>query len=214
MKTHLYFIRHGQSKANEINAFLGHGDLDLTVLGINQAKLTAKFLDGVKADAIYSSDLKRAYNTALETAKLKNLTITKSKNLREMYAGKWEYMPFADIVKFYPKTFQAWRNDIKNACPDGGESTKQLYERIVKEVERIAKLNDGKTVLIFSHATPIRFISAHATGLLLDHANDMPWPTNASVTHITYENGVFEMVDYSIDKHMGDLVTFLKDTSI
>ena len=97
MKTHLYFIRHGQSKANQINAFLGHGNLDLTTVGLTQAKLTAKFLDSVKVDAIYSSDLKRAYHTALETAKLKNLPVTTSKNLREVSAGKWEYMPFADI---------------------------------------------------------------------------------------------------------------------
>ena len=214
MKTHLYFIRHGQSKANQINAFLGHGDLDLTTVGLSQAKLTAKFLDSVKVDAIYSSDLKRAYNTALETAKLKNLPVTTCKNLREISAGKWEYMPFADIGKFYPKTFHTWRNDIKNARPDGGESLQELYARILAETTRIAIANEGKTVFIFSHATPVRLISANAMGVSLDGIDDIPWPTNASVTHITYENGVFEMVDYSLDKHMGDLVTFLKDTSI
>lgn len=211
METNLYLIRHGESKANEINAFLGHGDLDLTALGLKQAKLTALFLDGVHADAIYSSDLKRAYHTSLETAKRKNLPVTTSKNLREIGAGKWDFMPFKDIGKFYPDSFSVWRNDLGNARPDGGESVKELQARFVAEVERIAKAHDGKTVFIFAHATPVRVFSAFAKGVPLENIESLPWPSNASVTHIVYENGKFKLLEYSMDYHLGELVTVLKD---
>ena len=66
----LYLFRHGQSKANLNNVFLGQHNMDLTENGICQAKLTAKYLKDIPVDVIYSSDLTRAHETAKETAKL------------------------------------------------------------------------------------------------------------------------------------------------
>ena len=80
-KTLLYFIRHGESEANERDAFIGHTDLDLTRLGHQQAQMAAEYLRAIPADVIYASDLKRAYNTAMHTAEIKGMNVIKNENL-------------------------------------------------------------------------------------------------------------------------------------
>ena len=76
--THVYFIRHGQSEGNLKHLFLGHTDLDLTDLGRKQAERVGDFFKDIHVDAIYSSDLLRAYHTACPVAKAKGLEIIKS----------------------------------------------------------------------------------------------------------------------------------------
>lgn len=207
--THIYLIRHGESEGNKSNLFLGHTDLDITEKGHAQAEMTAEFLKDIKVDAIYSSDLKRAYNTGLHTAKQKGMEIVKDENLREIFAGEWENRLFEDIVVEYEEDFKVWKKNIGRARCTGGESVEELLERFVSEVKKIAKENEGKTIFIFTHATPIRVLKAALDGLSLDEIQSVPWASNASVTHVVSENGKLKLVDYSIDHFMGDLATFL-----
>ena len=67
--TVFYLVMHGQSIGNALRTYLGHTNLDLSELGYEQAKITAEHLRNVPFDAIYSSDLLRAYHTALPTAR-------------------------------------------------------------------------------------------------------------------------------------------------
>lgn len=210
--THIYLIRHGESEGNKSNLFLGHTDLDITEKGHAQAEMTAEFLKDIKVDAIYSSDLKRAYNTGLHTAKRKGMEIVKDENLREIFAGEWENRLFEDIVVEYKEDFKVWKENIGRARCTGGESVEELLERFVSEVKKIAKENEGKTVFIFTHATPIRVLRAALDGLSLDEIQSVPWASNASVTHVVSENGKLKLVDYSIDHFMGDLATFLPES--
>ncbi len=209
MSTNIYLIRHGESEGNKRRAFLGHTDLDLTETGHIQAQNTAEFLKDVCADVIYSSDLKRAYSTALHTAEMKNLDIIKSKNLREIYAGDWENGLFCDLEKNFNESYSVWLTNIGKAKCDGGESVAELQLRIVDEISRIAAENDGKTVLIFTHATPIRVFKAFCDGRALDEIKDIPWATNASVTHAKYNDGRFKILEYGIDHFQGNDKTVL-----
>ena len=99
--------------------------------------------------------------------------------------------------------------NIGRACPTGGESVLHLQARVLTELTRIAEQHDGQSVLIFTHATPIRTFAAHCAGKTPDTLREIPWMSNASVTHAVYENGKFTMVEYSRDDFMGDLVTVL-----
>ena len=207
--THIYFIRHGESEGNKRNSFLGHTDLDITEKGHVQAEKTAEFLQDIHADVIYSSDLKRAYNTGLHTAKKKGMEIIKNENLREIFAGEWENRLFEDLIVEYEEDFRIWRENIGWARCTGGESVEELQERFVSEVKKIAKENEGKTIFIFTHATPLRVLKAALDGLTLDEIQSVPWASNASVTHVVCEGDGFRIVDYSIDHFMGDVATFL-----
>jgi len=208
--THIYIVRHGQSEGNLHNAFLGHTDLDLTELGHKQAELTADYLDNISFDAIYSSDLLRAYNTGKHTADRKGLPIIKSERLREIFAGEWENKTFDALEREYYDDFTVtWKKDIGHARCTGGESVEELQNRFVPEVERIAKENEGKTIAIFTHATPIRVLKAAIDGISLDELMQVPWAGNASVTHVVVEDGKFSITEYGVNHFLGEFATVL-----
>ena len=205
MKTHIYLIRHGQSEGNLYDLFLGHTDLDLTELGKKQAKRVTTYFRDIAIDAIFSSDLKRAYHTACPLAEMKKLPITKCEKMREIFAGEWEGKVFSDIRKTYPMGDICWE-DTGNARPTGGESVAELQVRILDEVERLAKENGGKTICIFTHFTPIYALRTAWAGVPVSEMKNMPKPSNASVTHVIYENGVFsELVEYANNAYLGEL---------
>ena len=110
MSTEIYIVRHGESLGNKEKIFLGQTDRDLTKLGYKQAELTAEFLRETKIDAVYSSSLIRAVNTAKAIANLKGLDVIKCSNLREINAGDWEGRSYENIAEVYPKMWKIWQN--------------------------------------------------------------------------------------------------------
>ncbi|MBO5747149.1 MAG: histidine phosphatase family protein [Clostridia bacterium] len=207
MSCTLYLIRHGQSLGNVAKAFLGHTDLDLSELGYRQAECTAKFLIQRKIDTVYSSDLLRAYNTCSEYLKLSNKTAIKDQNLREIFAGSWENNTFDTLQTVFNDTYSVWLNDIGNAHPNDGEPVKDLTQRVIKCITKIAEENDGKSVAIFTHATVIRSFFNYAYGNSADSMKNLRWATNASVSIAEFDNGKFSVIDYSIDDFLSDLKT-------
>lgn len=198
----LYFIRHGQSLGNKTHTFLGHTDLDLSELGYRQAECTAKYLNNIDIDSVYSSDLLRAYSTCNEYLKLSGKTAVKNKDLREIFAGDWEGKTFDELQEKYKDTYNVWLTDIGSSHPDNGESVEELCDRVKKCITEIAESNDGKNVAIFTHATVIRSFFNFAYGNSISEMKSQPWSTNASVSVAKYDNGKFEVLDYSIDSHL------------
>jgi broad specificity phosphatase PhoE len=213
MGTIIYLIRHGESEANQRDTFLGHGNLDLTETGREQACVTADYLysHGPKPDAIYSSDLQRAYHTAEKTAELFDMPVIKEKGLREIDAGLWENVTFSELRTHFTKSFALWSENIGLAGCDGGETVAQLQKRIVSTVTRIAGKHENGIVFLFFHATSIRVFAAHCLGKAPEEIKDVPWPANASVTKVAYDGEKFRMIDYSQDGFMGDLLTKLPE---
>lgn len=209
--TKIYLVRHGQSEANLKDLFLGQMNLDLTALGHDQAEKTAEYLKNIHIDKIYASDLTRAYQTAEHTANKKGMEIIKNTGLREINAGHWELVSFSDLPRLYPKEWRIWTEDIGHSRCPGGESVEEVQIRVFAEVERLARENDGKTICLFSHATSIRTFVCRINGKTLDEIKDIPWPSNASVTEVDYQDGEFKLVKYSEDSFMGELATYLPD---
>lgn len=208
--TTLLLIRHGQSEANLSRVFAGNYDAPLTELGLRQAEKTAEFIaENYKVDCVYASDLIRAFETGKTVANVLKLSITPSEKLREIRAGKWEALPFDDIVVKFPEEYKKWREDIGNSSCPNGESVKALGERVMEALTVIAEENDRKTVAVATHATPIRVMQT-----LIEHGNlspmqDIPWVSNASVTEITYDSGKWTLVKVGQDSHLRDFRTNL-----
>lgn len=199
-------IRHGQSEANLTKRFAGHWDSPATQLGLAQAKLAAKYVAAnYKIHAIYSSDLKRAAAVGSAVAELTGIPMQPDRQLREIHAGLWESKAFEEIIEEFP-AYQVWRNDIGNACCDGGETVAQLQKRILGRLEAIAKAHPEQTVVIATHATPIRVTQCYAEGRPLSEMKDIPWVSNASVTEIDYD-GAFHIVKIGYDGYLGDAVS-------
>lgn len=213
MKTTVIMVRHGQSVANAENRFAGHSDFELTDVGREQATLAAKFYSKeLHPDVIYSSDLKRAHNTALPFADIYRLPINDREGLREIYAGKWEGLPVARIAELYTDDLLTWQNDFSHARCTDGESVRELYFRIVNEVLTLIKSNPSKTLLITTHATPIRAIQAYSSGLGAERINEIKFVRNSSLNIFEYnfENEKMSCVKTDITDHLdGSLITCL-----
>ena len=208
--TEILLIRHGQSVSNLEKYFTGSADIPLTELGRTQARQTAEYISAhYKVDVVYASDLSRAFETGKAVADLFGLPVIPDKSLREIFAGQWERVHFVDLEKRFPETFKVWQTDVGNAHPDGGESVAQLQQRILESVTRIARENDGKTVVIATHATPVRVLQCHCEGKSLGEMAKIPWVGNASVTRVEYQDGKLTLLEAGFEGHLGRLTTAL-----
>ena len=208
--TRLIIVRHGQSEANLQGIFAGQLDVELSKLGHTQAERTAEhIMENYKVDKVYASDLKRAYSTAKHLADKLGTEIIATQGMREINAGKWDGQKFDDIPSLYSKDYDVWINDIGNARCTDGETTVELSERIMAEIMRIAKENDGKTVMVATHATPIRVMQCLWQVNDLREMKNIPWVSNASVTVAEVENGKVELKLVGYDEHLSDCATAL-----
>lgn len=208
--TTLIFVRHGQSVSNLEKVFTGQHETVLTELGHRQAEATARFLENVKIDSIYSSDLRRAMQTAEPTARLHGLDIIPDAALREINAGLWEGKTYATLRELFGESYERWITDLGHAHPEGGESTLELAARVYGAVDRILRTERGKTVAVFTHATPVRMLACRWFGISPEKAAQVPFCSNASVSVLEYEdNGDFRLVRYAYDGHQGENATGL-----
>lgn len=206
--TTLLLIRHGESDANCEGFFAGQLDVNLREKGIEQAKKTAQFIsDTYDIDAVYASDLKRAYKTGEIIACACGVDIVTDKGLREINAGQWQGRSFDDLVSEYGKAYSVWLNDIGKCRCDGGESVKELGERVINTLTNIAELNCGKTVAIATHATPIRAVECIVRGYPVENMKNISWVSNASVTEIIYDDGKWRLINAGMDNHLSELKT-------
>ena len=211
--TTLIIVRHGQSMANLEDKFAGQTyNPPLSPLGHEQAEHTAEYIvSNYKVDAIYSSDLNRAFQTAEHIAGKLGAEIITEPGMREIYAGKWEGMKFDDIDSEYEEEFKLWKTNIGITGCLGGEKVSELADRVLSAITRIAEDNDGKAVVVATHATPIRALETLWRKMSIVNMKNIPWVSNASVTVAEYKDGEFALISVGEDKHLGAMRTALPE---
>ena len=206
--TTLLLVRHGLSLANREKFFAGQADVPLLPMGQLQARATGAFLrEHYAAHKVYASDLVRAGETGQILAQILGCPLETDKGLREIYAGAWQEKTFDYLTEHYPEGYGVWRQDIGKAqCPQG-ESVAEMGLRVREALTRICRDNPGKTLVIATHATPIRAMESWAKFLDFSRMGELPWVSNASVTELFYEDGVWQLGKVSQDAHLQDLRT-------
>ena len=208
--TRIIIIRHGQSEANARDLFAGHSDFDLTDFGKEQARRAATYLkEKENVAAIYASDLLRAYHTACPIGEALGLPVIKDTVFREMYGGEWESRCYSRLIYDYPEDFAVWQHDYSNARPTGGESSREVYERIVPHVLSIAKKHNGQTVAIATHATVLRAFDAFSRGLSESETGKVRFAHNASINVYECDGEKASPISTDITEHLGDLISAL-----
>lgn len=207
--TTLYLVRHGQSLANVEERCAGHTDVDLSGLGVLQAEATARALADVPFTALYSSDLLRAYRTAEAHTVYHPLEVQKNPGLREVCCGDMENLTRAEQYERFPDLMpERWVHGFGTFAFPHGESIPHACARFTATAEEIARVHDGQTVLLASHAAVIRAFYASVMGLAPEEvAAGLPFPSNASYSIVTYDGTRFAPVRYSCDDHLGDMAT-------
>ena len=202
--TVFYIIRHGESEGNARRIYIGHRDLDLTEKGRKQAEITAEYLRSVNFDAIYSSDLLRAHNTAVPHAEMRGLSINDSEELREINLGEWEGLHIDTLVSEHREDFvEKWLGEFGTFSLPGGESVVHAADRLYSKLTKIAKENEGKTILITAHAAITRAFWCKISEIepLSDWGKKVPFPTNASYSICSFDGEKFTPCEYSCDAH-------------
>ena len=202
--TRIILERHGQSIGNALRRYIGHSNVGLSELGYEQAAAAAECLKNERIDAIYSSDLERAYRTALPHAALRDITVKTSVELRELNIGEWEGADVDFLVKeCYDQFVVKWLGEFGTFVFPGGESVLDGAERMYRELVRIARENEGKVVLVATHAAIIRAFWCKILGIEPEKMGAaFPFPTNASFTVVDYDGEKFLPIEFSRDNHI------------
>ncbi|MDQ0340067.1 broad specificity phosphatase PhoE [Caldalkalibacillus uzonensis] len=179
---HLRLIRHGETVANREGRMQGQSDFPLSPEGKQQAQLLAEWLADDQIDALYSSDLSRAYDTALVIARYHDLSVQTREDLREIKLGRFEKLTASDIKQKYPAYFQT---DLLSCGLEDVEQAEQVYQRALSVVDDLLQRHFGERVVVVSHGT---FIGCMLMALL-----GIKWPGkrifsvgNTSITTIDF----------------------------
>jgi broad specificity phosphatase PhoE len=166
LTTHVVIIRHGQSQGNAEGRFGGHTDTPLSPRGRKQAQVTAKALASEKFDAIYSSDLPRAIETASPLAKLTGVPLVTTDALRERSVGVMEGLTFEEAAEQHPEQYQALlRRDFEHVLL-GGESYRQTLDRASRRLDEAIEQHKGGRIVLFAHTGTICILILHLMGAL------------------------------------------------
>lgn len=198
MARRVVLLRHGQTAWNAARRFQGQSDIPLDPTGLRQAEAAAALLAGQRPDAVLTSDLARALDTATPLARRLGLSVTVDPRLRETDLGRWEGLTHTEVKGSFPQEWDDWvagRLERRG----GGESREEVGVRMR------AALADavGDTVVLVTHGAAARTLavsllaltaefwrtlaplenghwadlSRHARGWRLDRYNVGPWPT-------------------------------------
>lgn len=196
--TEIYFIRHAQAEGNLYRVLQGTWNGEVTAFGRKQIDALAERFKDIKVDALYSSPLGRAMQTAGAIAKYHDIPIRADARLCEVKQGPWEMRFLGDVIHEYPEQARIFRSDFENWRVEGAENCEEVKARAMSAVTEIAERETGKTAVIVSHGVTLRCILSVITGKALGGEDAVPIFGNTGVAHVIYENGVFR-ADYIND---------------
>lgn len=154
-KSAVILVRHGVTDA--AGSFCGQSDPDLNVTGERQAEDIAESLVASGIQAVYSSDLRRAYKTAASIARRCCVPHLVSMALREISFGQWEGLRWGEIESRFPHDARIWSEQFPNRSAPGGEAFQQFSARVLKEINPIME-NASGPVCVVSHGGVMRVI--------------------------------------------------------
>lgn len=162
------FVRHGETAWNSAKKYQGHSDIPLNEKGLQQAKMVAQRLTGEAISAVYSSDLRRAVQTAELIAGQHSLQTVALQELREVNFGLWEGLSYEEIMATWPEVLSAiYARPGADRIP-GGESFYEVKERVARGLSRCIADHDQETIVIVSHGGTMRVLLCHALGLAVE----------------------------------------------
>ena len=201
----IYFVRHGQTVWNVEKRFQGLSDSPLTELGITQAKLLGEKLKDIKFDKFYSTSLKRAYDTANYIKGNRKQKVEIFDDFVEISMGDMEGIKQEDFKKLYPEQVKNFFFNQLEYDPSsfGGESFLEVRERVIRGLNKFIELNKNyERVLVVSHGATLKTLLHYISGKDISTLSDEAIPKNTSYTIVKYENGKFEIIDFSNISHL------------
>ena len=192
--TTILLARHGETDWNHEGRFQGWADPPVNATGLAQAVDLSVALMAEELAAVYSSPLRRAYETAEVVAASRGLAPVSVDALREVDVGSWSGLTRAEIEQRFPEQYARWL-DYGQGWEDG-ETYEQMSERVVRALLELAAAHDGQRILAVTHGGPMRAASAFADGVsYAESRRRSPVVGNAAVLEFAVEAGALRRLD-------------------
>jgi broad specificity phosphatase PhoE len=204
--TILYLVRHGATDANLRRPYVLQGrgmDLPLNETGRRQALCLKKLFERKAIAAVYSSPLRRAFDTAQAIAEPHRLDVASVDALIEADVGKWEGMAWEQIRLAYPREYEDFQRDQSQFPYLGGETYGDVALRALPALTELCERHAGRSIVAVAHNVVIRACAATLLGMPLTHAKDMN-QNNGGVSIFRRENGRTDLITLNSVFHIED----------
>lgn len=166
--TELVLVRHGQTEWHAENRYAGRSDVALTARGHDQAAALARWASGAGLDAVLTSSLARARDTAGPAAAAAGVEVVVDERLVEVDFGKGDGLTRAEMAAQFPDALGAFL-DAPASCPlPGGETGAAAVARARPVLDEVCRGRPGGRVLVVAHQTLLRLVLCDLLGLALD----------------------------------------------
>ena len=200
---HLILVRHGETDWNVQRRYQGQTDVPLSAPGRREAECVAERLTRQKIDAVYASDLARAWETAAIIARQNGLKVFPEPRLRELKFGVLEGLTFDEAQIQYPDMITAWLADF-NQPPQGAETIDMFNARIISLLEFLKQKHDEQTVLLVGHGGSLSEIMR----VILGSSHEKRWyfeMENASLSEILIDEEYVSLKKWNDTGHLNSL---------
>jgi broad specificity phosphatase PhoE len=205
----LVLARHGETAWNVERIFRGRSEVELDDVGVRQAELLGKYLSSLKLDAIYSSPVRRALDTANIVARYQRIDVQVAHGLSDLDFGEWQSLPEQEVRRRYPDLLNEWHNSPHKVRIPGGESLEDVRKRAVEVVNNALPKYQGN-VLLVSHRVVIKVLVCSFLGLDNSHF----WNIGQDVGGITifsHADGRFVLTRHNDTCHLREIRKFTLD---
>ncbi|TDN67562.1 phosphoglycerate mutase [Paraburkholderia sp. BL10I2N1] len=207
MSTQVIFIRHGETDWNRIKRIQGHIDIPLATSGVEQAQKLAQRLErevkqGARLDAIYSSDLMRAQQTAQPIASALGLPLQLRQGLRERQYGAFQGHDSDEIAGRFPDEYAHWQTRDPGFAPPDGESQRAFYHRVLHAIEPIIAVHPGGRIACVAHGGVLDCVYRYANGLSLEAPRTYSL-LNTSMNVVDFDGAAAAVVTWADVEHLG-----------
>jgi len=203
----IVLVRHGQTEWNKKDLFRGRVDIPLDETGLQQAVRVGQRLAplGLHIEAMYSSPLQRAMQTAEAIANKLGVHPVKSLNdFIEFDYGQWEGHSPDEIRKKYPQEYRYWIHDPDQLKIPGGETLQQVKERVKRGLDVVMQESKDKNMVIVAH----KAINKIIIGLLLGLQENDSWEMEQDLACIN----IFEIIEGKVRTDLLNDIIHLKKT--
>lgn len=207
--TEILLIRHGETAWNAERRMQGHLDIPLNAEGARQAAAAGQALRNESLDAIISSDLQRALQTAHAIAAPHGMDVHIDPGLRERCFGGFEGLLYADIGARYPEAYAAMQaREIDTRYPDGvhvAETLREFFERAVDTITRLVSAGGYRKVALVTHGGVLdcAYRAAMKIDLLQPRGFDI---LNASINRFLWDGTDLQLIQWGGVAHLTDSV--------
>jgi len=202
--TRIVLVRHGETTWNRATRIQGHTDIPLSALGLAQADRLARALADEALDAIYSSDLRRARQTAETLAGQQGVAVRIDAGLRERAFGRFEGLSWEEIAQKHPEDSIRWRRREPDFQVGGGESLVTFSARCIATVQGIVAAHPGQNIAVVAHGGVLDCLYRAATRTALDAPRS--WQLgNATINRLLATSEGFTLVGWNDDRHLAGL---------